>query len=109
MLCQSFEVLDGSGEEELIAGTGEAPQSEPDHREDVFSLAEEPLDLLALDTGDPTGLALHERLGVVASFLVYISREAALLTGGARWCKGGLSGQRAQSLRLAMYLIVVPS
>ena len=41
MLGQSFEVLDGSGEDELIAGAGEAPQSEPDHREIVLSLTKE--------------------------------------------------------------------
>ena len=41
MLGQSFEVLDGSGEDELIAGAGEAPQSEPDHRENVLSLTKE--------------------------------------------------------------------
>ena len=105
MLCQSFEVLDGSGEEELIAGTGEAPQSEPDHREDVFGLAEEPLDLLAIGAGDPISLALHERLGVVASFLVYISREAALLTGGAV----GLEWTESAVAALGDVLIVVPS
>ncbi len=91
MLGQSFEVLDGSGEEELIAGTGEAPQSEPDHREDVLGLAEQPFDPLALDTGDPIGLALHERLGVVACLLVHIAREAALPAGGAlglEWTAG---------------------
>ena len=39
VIGEPFQVLDGGGHEELIFGTGEASQSEPDHREDMLGLA----------------------------------------------------------------------
>ncbi len=83
MLGQSFEVLDGCGHEELVAGAGEAPQSEPYHRENVLGLAEQPFDPLALDTGDPIGLGLHQALGIVAGVLMEVSLEPPCRAGGA--------------------------
>ncbi len=83
MLDQSFSVLDGSGHEEFFAGARETPQSEPDHREKVLSLAEEPFDPLALDTGDFIGLGLHQALGLVAGVLMEVSLEPPCRAGGA--------------------------
>ena len=40
MFGQTLEVLDGGGQQELIAGTREAAQSEANHRENVLGLAE---------------------------------------------------------------------
>ena len=80
---EPLEVLDGSGHEELVAGAGEAPQSEPDHREDVLGLAEQPFDPLALDTGDFIGLGLHQALGLVAGVLMEVSLEPPCRAGGA--------------------------
>ncbi len=42
---EAFQGLDGGGQQELVAGAGEAPQSEPDHREDMLGLAKQPFDL----------------------------------------------------------------
>ncbi len=39
MIGESFEVLDGGGEQELVPCAGQATQSEPCEREDVFDLA----------------------------------------------------------------------
>ncbi len=38
-LASLLPVLDGGGQEELIASASEAPQPEPDHREDLLGLA----------------------------------------------------------------------
>ena len=39
---EPFQVLDGGGQQKLVAGASEAPQTEPDHRENILGLAEEP-------------------------------------------------------------------
>ena len=91
MLGEPLEVLDGSGEEEFLAGAGEAPQSEPDHRENVLSLAEEGFDPPALDTGHPIGLGVHQALGIVAGFLMDVTLDPSLPAGGAmrlEWAAG---------------------
>ena len=67
---EPFEVLNGGGQEKLIAGAGEAPQSEPDHRENGLGLAKEGFDSLALGSRDPVGLGLHQATRVVAGGLV---------------------------------------
>ena len=91
MLGEPLEVLDGSGEEEFLAGAGEAPQSEPDHRENVLSLAEEGFDPPALDTGHPIGLGVHQALGIVAGFLMDVTLDPSRPAGGAmrlEWAAG---------------------
>ncbi len=70
-----FEVLDGGDQQELIAGASEAPQSEPDHREDLLGLAKEPFDLLALGSGGPIDLGLHQSTGIITSLLVWIPQD----------------------------------
>ncbi len=50
----------------------------------MLGLAKEPFDLLAIGAGDPIGLALHERLGVIACLLVHIARDPRpVVPGGA--------------------------
>ncbi len=78
MPCQAVEVLDGCGERELVPCTGEAAQSEPCEGEDVFDLAKEAFDFLALGAGELIGLGLHQRSGVVAGFLIDIALDPAL-------------------------------
>ncbi len=39
VIGQPFEVLDGGGQQELVPGAGQAPQPEPDHREDLLGFA----------------------------------------------------------------------
>ncbi len=53
VIGESFEVLNGGGQQELVSGSGEAPQSEANHREDMLGLAKERFDLLALPAGNP--------------------------------------------------------
>ncbi len=83
VIGEPFQVLHGGGQEELVAGAGEAPQSKPDHREDMLGLAKEPFDLLAFAAGGSVSLGLHQGAGIVARLLVHIAREAALPAGGA--------------------------
>ena len=45
--CQSSEVLNGRGEEELIAGTGWTSETKPIKSEMAFEMCKEHLDLLA--------------------------------------------------------------
>ena len=66
VIGEPLEVLDGGGQQELVPGAGEAPQSEANHREDMLGLAKEHLDLLALAAGDPIGLGFHYSAGVIA-------------------------------------------
>ncbi len=82
MIGEPFQVLDGGGQEELISGAGQAPQSEPYHREDLLGLTKEPFDLLALGAGELIGLGLHQRLGVLAGFLIDIALDPARRRGG---------------------------
>ena len=74
---QAFEVLSGGGHEKLVPGAGKAPQSEPDHREDMLGLAKEPLDLLAFTGGRSVSLGLHQGTGRVAGLLVRVARDPA--------------------------------
>ncbi len=78
MPCQAVEVLDGCGEQGLVPCTGEAAQSEPCEGEDAFDLAKEGLDFPALGAGELIGLGLHQRLGVLAGFLIDIALDPAL-------------------------------
>jgi len=59
VIGEPFEVLDGGGQQELVPGAGQTPQSECHHRENALGFAKEPFDLLALGAGDPIGLGLH--------------------------------------------------
>ncbi len=102
MLGEPLEVLDGSGEEEYLAGAGEAPQSEPDHRENVLSLAEEGFDPPALDTGHPIGLGVHQALGIVAGFLMDVTLDPSLPAGGDQRTDPGDLRKAAAQLTCAM-------
>ena len=83
MIGESFEVLNGGGQQELVSSAGEASQSEANHREDVLGLAKEPFDLLALGAGDPIGLGLHQGTGSIACRLVRVARDPACRCIGA--------------------------
>ena len=76
MLCQTFEVLDGGGEQEFVAGTGEPAEPQAGEGEDVFDLAEERFDLLALGSCDPVGRALHHGAGMIARRLFNVPWHA---------------------------------
>ena len=75
VIGESFEVLDGGGQQELVPGAGQAPQSEPYHREDLFGLTKEPFDLLAFAAGGRVSLGLHQGAGKVAGRLVRVARD----------------------------------
>ncbi len=77
MIGEPFEVLDGGGQEELISGAGQAPQSEPYHRENTLGLTKERFDLLALAAGGRISLGLHQSAGSVARRLIEVTRDAA--------------------------------
>ena len=77
VIGEAFQVLDGGGQQELVAGAGQAPQSEPDHREDMLGLAEEPFDLLAFRARRRVSLGLHQGTGMVACRLVQLARDPA--------------------------------
>ena len=77
MCGQPFQVLDGGGQEELILGAGQAPQSESNHRENRLGLAKQRLDLLAFSAGVHVSLGLYQSAGVVTGILVYIARDLA--------------------------------
>ena len=77
MLGKPFQVLDGGGQEELVPGAGEAPQSEPDHRENMLGLAKERFDLLAFAARQRVSLALHQSAAIVARLLIRVARDAA--------------------------------
>ena len=77
MIGEPFEVLDGGGQEELIPGPGQAPQPEPDHRENALGLAKQPFDLLAFTAGGPICLGLHQSAGNVARGLIDVTLDPA--------------------------------
>ena len=70
VIGEAFQVLNGSGQQEFVVSAGQAPQSEPDHGEDVLGLAKQPLDLFAFNPGGGVSLGFHQRLGIVTGFLV---------------------------------------
>ncbi len=69
---EAFQVLDGGGQQELVVSATQAPQSEPDHREDMLGLAEEPLELLPVASGMFISIGFHQGLSIVTGFLVDI-------------------------------------
>ena len=83
VLSQAFEVLDSGDQQELVPRAREPAQSEPRPREEVFDLAEQRLDPLALLAGGLVGLGGHQGLGVVAGLLVDISLQPPCRAGGA--------------------------
>ncbi len=82
MRHEPFEVLDGGGQQELVAGASEAAQSQADHRENMLGLAEQRFDFLASDAGLGIGVGLHQPTGMIPRSLVGGAGNPALRLPG---------------------------
>ena len=67
---EAFQVLDRRGQQEFVLGAAQAAKPQPDQRVNVFCLAKQPFDPLALAVGGRTSLGPRQSAGVVAGFLI---------------------------------------
>ena len=84
---QALQILHDGGEQELVAGAGQAAQPQPADPEVAFYVAEQGLDLLASASRLAVGVRLHQGAGVVTRRLIDISRNLARRRG---WTTSGL-------------------
>jgi len=74
---QAPEVLDSRGQEKLVMGAGQSPQSEPRESEVRFQVAEPGFDLLAFPSGLTEWRGLHKGSGMVARRFIHVARDPA--------------------------------